>query len=273
MSQSVHLSVFSPHRETTKNSLDSSLRQLKCHFTWNLVEGENSLDDFEDRVCNLIEFQNSEFQATMCNILAYIKHCRGQHKAALGCLQQAEEFIQREHADQAEIRSLVTWGNYAWVYYHLGRFSEAQVYVDKVQQVCRKYFSPYRTESPEMDCEGGWTRLRCGGNQNERAKVCFEKTLEKKPKNPEFSSGLAIASYHLDNWPPSQNPVDPLRQAIQLNPDNQYVKVLLALKLQKINREGEGERSKKLWRKPHWQHMCFVGQQSCIEEKVTWTKL
>lgn len=86
MSQSVHLSVFYPHSETTKNSLDSSLRQLKCHFTWNLVEGENSLDDFEDRVCNLIEFQNSESQATMCKILAYIKHCRGQHEAALGCL-------------------------------------------------------------------------------------------------------------------------------------------------------------------------------------------
>lgn len=32
-----------------------------------------------------------------------------------------------EHADQAEVRSLVTWGNYAWVYYHLGRFAEAQL--------------------------------------------------------------------------------------------------------------------------------------------------
>ncbi|XP_057591599.1 interferon-induced protein with tetratricopeptide repeats 2 [Hippopotamus amphibius kiboko] len=227
---------------TTKNSLESSLRQLKCHFTWNLVDGENSFDDFEDRVCNQIEFQNSEFRVTMCNLLAYIKHRRGQHEAALRCLRQAEEFIQREHADQVEIRSLVTWGNYAWVYYHLGRFSEAQVYVDKVKQVCQKFSSPYRIESPEMDCEEGWTRLKCGGNQNERAKVCFEKALEKNPKNPEFTSGLAIASYCLDNWPLSQNPVDPLRQAIQLNPDNQYVKVLLALKLQKMNEEGEGER-------------------------------
>ncbi|CAI9177851.1 unnamed protein product [Rangifer tarandus platyrhynchus] len=178
----------------------------------------------------------------MCNILAYIKHRRGQHEAALECLRQAEEFIQREHADQAEVRSLVTWGNYAWVYYHLGRFAEAQLYVDKVKQVCQKFSSPYRIESPELDCEEGWTRLKCGGNQNERAKVCFEKALEKNPKNPEFTSGLAIASYQLDNKPPSQNPINPLRQAIRLNPDDQYVKVLLALKLQKMNKKDEGER-------------------------------
>ena len=211
--------LFFLHSETTKNSLEHSLQQLKSHFTWNLVEGEHSLDDFEDRVCNQTEFQNCEFKATMCNIQAYIKHCRGQHEAALECLRQAEEFIQREHADQAEVRSLVTWGNHAWVYYHLGRFADAQLYVDKVKRVCQKFSSPYRIESPELDCEEGWTRLKCGRNQNERAKVCFEKALEKNPKNPEFASGLAIASYRLDNQPPSQNPINPLRQAIRLNPD------------------------------------------------------
>ncbi|XP_011803261.1 PREDICTED: interferon-induced protein with tetratricopeptide repeats 2 [Colobus angolensis palliatus] len=227
--------------ENTKNSLESSLRQLKCHFTWNLMEGENSLDDFEDKVFYRTEFQNREFKATMCNLLAYLKHLKGQNEEALECLCKAEELIQQEHADQAEIRSLVTWGNYAWVYYHMGRLSDAQIYVDKVKHICEKFSSPYRIESPELDCEEGWTRLKCGGNQNERAKVCFEKALEKKPKNPEFTSGLAIASYRLDNWPPSQNTIDPLRQAIRLNPDNQYLKVLLALKLHKMREEGEEE--------------------------------
>ncbi|XP_006880463.1 PREDICTED: interferon-induced protein with tetratricopeptide repeats 2 [Elephantulus edwardii] len=227
--------------EITKKSLESSLRQLKCHFTWNLLAGENSLDDFEDRVCNQIEFQNSEFKATTYNILAFIKHHRGQNKEALECLQEAEELIRREHADRAEIRSLVTWGNYAWVYYHMGRLSEAQTYVEKVKQVCKKFSSPYRIESPILDCEEGWARLKYGGKFNERAKVCFEKALEKKPDNPEFISGLAIASYRLDNWPPSQNPTDSLRQAIKLNPDNNYAKVLLALRLQDMGKEEEGE--------------------------------
>ncbi|ELW66687.1 Interferon-induced protein with tetratricopeptide repeats 2 [Tupaia chinensis] len=225
-----------------RSSLESSLRQLKCHFTWNLMKGESSLEDFEDRVLNQCEFQSSDFRATVCNILAYLEHHRGQHEAALEHLRQAEDLIQQQHADHAELRSLVTWGNYAWVYYHMGQLSEAQLYLDKVKRVCEKFSSPYRIESPEMDCEEGWARLKCGGNQNERAKVCFEKALEKQPMNPEFSSGLAIATYRLDSRPPPQDPIDSLRRAIRLNPDNQFVKVLLALKLQKMNEESEAER-------------------------------
>uniref|UniRef100_A0A8C9DE66 Interferon induced protein with tetratricopeptide repeats 3 n=1 Tax=Prolemur simus TaxID=1328070 RepID=A0A8C9DE66_PROSS len=206
--------------EVTRNSLEKILPQLKCHFTWNLFKKESVSDDLEDRVCNQIEFLNTEFKATMYNLLAYVKHHRGKNEAALECLRQAEELIQREHADQAEIRSLVTWGNYAWVYYHMGRLSEAQIYVDKVKQTCEKFSNPYSIESPELDCEEGWTRLRCG--RNERAKVCFEKALEEKPNNPEFSSGLAIAMYRLDSNPQKQFSASALKQAVELSPDNEY---------------------------------------------------
>ncbi|XP_012781930.2 interferon-induced protein with tetratricopeptide repeats 2 [Ochotona princeps] len=227
--------------ENIQKSLESCLQQLNCHFTWNLVEGENSLDDFEDRVFNQNVFQNCEFRATVCNLLAYIKHCRGQNETALECLEQAEKFIQQDHGDKAEVRSLVTWGNYAWVYYHMGQFSEAQRYVDMVKKVCKKYSSPYRIESPEMDSEEGWTRLKCGAKHNEQAKVCFQKALERSPKNPEFFSGLAIASYRLDDRSPKENPIDPLRKAIELNGDNQYIKVLLALQLLKMTSPSQEE--------------------------------
>lgn len=216
----------------SQESLESHLRQLKCHFTWNLIAEDESLDEFEDRVFNKDEFQNSEQKATMCNILAYVKHCRGLNEAALKCLGEAEDFIQQRHPDQVEIKSLVTWGNYAWVYYHMGQLSKAQAYLDKVKQVCQKFSSPYRIESPALDCEEGWARLKCTKNQNERVKVCFEKALEKDPKNPEFTSGWAIANYRLDDWPASNDYIDSLKQAINLSPDNTYVKVLLALKLE-----------------------------------------
>ncbi|XP_048194699.1 interferon-induced protein with tetratricopeptide repeats 2 [Perognathus longimembris pacificus] len=225
--------------KATKKSLESRLHQLKCHFTWNLLEGESSLDEFEDRVFNQHEFQNSEFKATMCNILAFIKHHRGQNEAALEYLGQAEEFIQTEHAAQAEIRSLVTWGNYAWVHYHMGQLSEAQTYVDRVKEVCTKFSCLYKIESPELDCEEGWTLLKCP-QKIERAKACFQKALEKKAKHPESTSGWAIASYRLDRYPPAQFPVHALRRAIELNPGNQYVKVLLGIELQNMN-EDEGQ--------------------------------
>nr|XP_045011118.1 interferon-induced protein with tetratricopeptide repeats 2 [Jaculus jaculus] len=228
--------------KATETSLESSLQQLKCHFTWNLIEEEESLDEFEDKVFNVYEFLNSEFTATLCNILAYVKQRQGDNEAALECLGQAADFIQREYADQAEIRSLVTWGNYAWVYYHMGRLTEAQAYVDKVRQVCKKFASPYRIERPELDGEEGWARLKCTKNLNERGKVCFEKALEKSPRNPEFTEGWAIAISRLDYRPASQDPIEPLKQAIALNGDNQYVKVLLALKLQKTYEVDRAER-------------------------------
>ncbi|XP_008151195.3 interferon-induced protein with tetratricopeptide repeats 3 [Eptesicus fuscus] len=227
--------------EVNKNSLEKILPQLKCHFTWKLFKEERVFYDLEDRVCNQIEFLNTEFKATMYNFLAYIKHLGGQNEEALECLRQAEELIQQQHPDQAEIRSLVTWGNYAWVYYHMDRLSEAQVYVDKVKQVCEKFSNPYSIECPELDSEEGWTLLQCGAKRNERVKANFEKALEEKPNNPEFSTGLAIAMYCLDDKPPKQCCVSALKQAIELNPDNQYVKVLLGLKLQKMYQEAEGE--------------------------------
>lgn len=193
----------------------------------------------EDRVCNQIELLNSEYKATMYNLLAYVKYLDGENEAALECLRQAEDSLEPKQDDEAEIRRLVTWGNYAWIYYHMGQFSEAQAYVDKVRHVCKKYANPYSMECPELDCEEGWTRLKCG--RNERAKMCFLKALEEKPSDPECSSGLAIATSRLDEQPEKQFSVDALKQAMELNSKNEYVKVLLALKLQKMGEETEGE--------------------------------
>ncbi|XP_053766155.1 interferon-induced protein with tetratricopeptide repeats 2-like [Panthera pardus] len=141
-------SGLSTGNEVNRNSLEKILPQLKCHFTWNLLKKDGVSRDLEDRVCNQIEFVNAEFKATMYNFLAYIKHLNGHNEAALECLQQAEELVQREHSDRAEIRRLVTWGNSAWVYYHLGRLTDAQIYVDKVKQVCGKLPNQYSTEWP-----------------------------------------------------------------------------------------------------------------------------
>ncbi|XP_003473600.1 interferon-induced protein with tetratricopeptide repeats 3 [Cavia porcellus] len=225
--------------EITKSSLEKILPQLKCHFTWNLFKEKDVLSHLNDRVCNQIELLSTEFKATMYNLLAYLKHLQGQNDAALECLQQAEELIQQEHPGQAEIQSMVTWGNYAWIYYYMDQLEKAQTYVDKVKQVCVKFSNPYSIECPELDSEEGWTQLKCG--RNERAKICFAKALEEKPDNPEFSSGLAIAVYQLDAKPWKQFPDRALRQAIELSPENQYLKVLLALKLQKTNEEAEAE--------------------------------
>ncbi|XP_049620532.1 interferon-induced protein with tetratricopeptide repeats 3-like [Suncus etruscus] len=218
-------------------SLEEILPQLKCHFTWNLFKEKGIPEDLEERVNEQIESLYPKFRGTMYNMLAYIKHLDDQNEAALECLKQTEESTRQEHADQAEVRNLVTWGNYAWVYYHLGRLPEAQAYVDKVKQVCEKFSNPYSIECPELNSEEGWTLLKSGKWQTERAMVCFEKILEKHPNDPESTSGLAIATYRLRDKPTPVNVIDLLHQAIKLNPDSEDLKVVLNCKAGKEVKE------------------------------------
>ncbi|XP_062957648.1 interferon-induced protein with tetratricopeptide repeats 1B-like [Cynocephalus volans] len=226
-----------------------SLAQLRCHFTWKFLIENSEIPDLENRVLDEIEFLDTKYNVGIHNMLAYVKHLKGQNEKALESLKEAEDLIQRDHANQSDMRSLVTWGNYAWVCYHLGRLAEAQTYLDKVESTCERLASPfrYRMKCPEMDCEEGWALLKCGGQNYERAKACFEKALEADPENAEFSIGYAIATYRLDSFNAAKKRTEGfslhrLRQAIRLSPEDAYIKVLLALKLQEVGQEAEGEK-------------------------------
>ncbi|KAL4698522.1 hypothetical protein H8959_011179 [Pygathrix nigripes] len=231
------------------HQVKDSLEQLRCHFTWELFIEDGEMPDLENRVLDQIEFLDTKYNVGIHNLLAYVKHLKGQNEEALKSLKEAEDLMRKEHAYQASVRSLVTWSNFAWVYYHMGRLAEAQAYLDKVENICKKPSNPfrYRMECPEIDCEEGWALLKCGGKNYERAKACFEKALEVDPENPEFSAGYAISAYRLDGFKLAtksyrQFSLLPLRQAVSLNPDNGYIKVLLALKLQDNGQEAEGEK-------------------------------
>ncbi|XP_003473903.1 interferon-induced protein with tetratricopeptide repeats 1B isoform X2 [Cavia porcellus] len=220
------------------------LVQLKCHFTWELVIDDREIFDLEGRTLEHIESLDNKNNVGMYNLLAYVEHLKGQNDKALQSLKDAESLIQKEHTDQSDVRSLVTWGNYAWVYYHMGRLANAKRYLDKVENVCKKFSSPFRylMECPEMDCEEGWALLKCGGQNYKQAQACFEKALKAEPENPEFNAGYAIVTFRQDCDKSNVMSLDPLRKAIRLNPDDIYIKVLLAMKLQDIGKEAEGEK-------------------------------
>ncbi|XP_008052010.1 interferon-induced protein with tetratricopeptide repeats 1B [Carlito syrichta] len=235
--------------ESHGNLIEDGLVQLRCHFTWGLFVEALEMPDLENRVWEEIHFLDTKYNVGIHNLLAYVKHLKGQNEEALESLKEAEDLIQREHTDQADVRSLVTRGNFAWVYFHMGRLAEAQTYLDKVENTCKKLANPsrYRIECPEMDCEEGWALMKCGRKNYERAKACFEKALEVDPGNPEFSTGYAITVYRLDSFHISAErntaiSLQPLERAVRLNPEDAYIKVLLALKLQDVEQEAEGER-------------------------------
>ncbi|NXN06572.1 IFIT5 protein, partial [Indicator maculatus] len=228
----------------SKDSLKSSLLQLKCYFTWSLLKQDVELDELEEKIDHQVEFFTKS-RLTIYNLLSYICHLNNSKEKALANLQKAEEEVKRHHPDEIARRSLVTWGNYAWIYYHMGRYEEAQTYVSKVENSCKKLprASRWKAELPEIYAEEGWALLKFGKKYYERARTCFENALQGEPNNPEFSAGYAITVYRLENpFKSHSQALALLKRAAELDPENTFIVVLLALKLQDVKRTEEGER-------------------------------
>ncbi|NXC73067.1 IFIT5 protein, partial [Anhinga anhinga] len=231
----------------SKNSLKSSLLQLECYFTWTLLKQDVDLEDLEETVGNQVEFFIKSNIANY-NLLSYVYHLKNSNEEALRNLQKAEEEVKKNHPDEIPRRSLVTWGNYAWIYYHMERYEEAQTYISKVENTCKKLSSTAqcKIQLPEIYAEQGWALLKFGAKYYDRAKNCFENALKSEPNNPEFNTGYAIAMYRLEDIFYREHEdvslaLEPLKIAVELNPNDTFIKALLALKLQALKRVEEGE--------------------------------
>ncbi|XP_035186601.1 interferon-induced protein with tetratricopeptide repeats 5-like [Oxyura jamaicensis] len=232
----------------SNNSLKKSLLQLECHFTWTLLKEDVDLDYLEESIIDLIDIGFYE-NLRNYNLLAYVCHLKHSNTEALENLQKAEEFVQKCHPNEIDMKSLVTWGNYAWIYYHMARYEEAQAYVSQVKNSCKKLSGPaqLKIQFPEIYAEQGWALLKFGKKYYERAKECFEKALSKEPNNPEFNAGYAIAVYRLEEHCNGANEeasstVEILKRAVELNQRDTFLMALLALKLQELHQDDEGER-------------------------------
>ncbi|NXK96009.1 IFIT5 protein, partial [Formicarius rufipectus] len=228
--------------------LKASLLQLECHFTWTLMEQDVDLDDLEETIVNQIKFF-TESNLKNYNHLSYIYHLKNSNEEALRNLQKAEEVVQKHHPDEIARRSLVIWGNYAWIYYHMKQYEKAQTYVSKVENSCKKLLNTAHGKIclPEVYAEQGWALLRFGGKYFEKAKNCFENALKDEPNNPDFNAGYATALYRLEGlaWRHSEetsSAFEALQRAVELNPKDTCLMALLALKLQDLKRVDEGER-------------------------------
>ncbi|XP_033005115.1 LOW QUALITY PROTEIN: interferon-induced protein with tetratricopeptide repeats 5-like [Lacerta agilis] len=222
------------------------LQQMDCHFTWTLLKEDIVPDELEGRIADQIKFLAGRVQHY--NLLAYVKYLNGKKEEALENLQRAEEAVKTEYPEEVEKASLVTWGNYAWVYYRMGKLTEAQTYINKVGSTCKANgsASPYRMELPQVCCEKGWAQIMFGQNYTAKAKESFAKALEKEPENPEFNSGYAISVYRLEREYEKRSATEGsslelLKKAAKLNPDDAFVLSFLALKLQETRKVAEGE--------------------------------
>ncbi|XP_055502629.1 interferon-induced protein with tetratricopeptide repeats 1-like isoform X1 [Leucoraja erinacea] len=229
-----------------KDLMKEKLDQLQCHFTWSPQKETIDLEDMMYRLQDSINF-GDRYQATSYNQLAFIHCLQGNSEEAIQNLKEAEKILRENHKDAFERNSIVTYGNFAWVHYHMGQLAKAQSYLDKLEMICKPLTDGprYTAMIPEVYGEKGWSLVKSAAKYYEEAKKCFEKALEKDPDNPNCIMGIATVLFRLEsfsgtpeNRTKSQS-VQHLRRVLELDPDNSVAMVLLGLKLQQCHQEKE----------------------------------
>eukprot|EP00061_Rhincodon_typus_P010832 g35413.t1 len=185
-----------------------------------------------------------KYQAMSYNQLAFINCLQGNCEEAIQNLKEAEKILKEKHEDEFEKRIIVTYGNYAWVYYHMDRLEEARSYLDKLETVCKLFpeASRFTAMISEVYGEKGWSLLRSTRKYYEEAKECFKKALEEDPDNTEWNVGYATVLSRLEVFSETTGPgesVKQFRRVLELDPDDSVSMVLLALKLQELNQKEE----------------------------------
>ncbi|XP_072280083.1 interferon-induced protein with tetratricopeptide repeats 5-like [Pyxicephalus adspersus] len=227
-------------------STNDHLLKLQCHFTWNLLAEDVDINDVEKRLNDQIVFLSDAYKHRLYNLLAYLKHLKGNQDEAILQLQKAEAQIQESNiSEDTDFRKTVMYGNFAWVFYHQNKISESCTYAKKVESILKKYESPPMQKTLLVDIYGeqGWSYLSYRGKYYQRAVECFERALELDSEDPELNSGHAMAVYRIEGFDfhMSANKSFPLlEKAVTLNPTDTVLKTLLALRYLNIKKNNQG---------------------------------
>ncbi|XP_055032772.2 interferon-induced protein with tetratricopeptide repeats 5-like [Misgurnus anguillicaudatus] len=237
--------------QTSKMSMDRErvlrrkLHQLECHFTWALTKGDidlpKVLNSLEEQL--KLDFGKKEALGRGYCALAYVKFLQGFQEEALNNLMTSVKLYIEHHEEEFHKTLIVTYGNLAWANYHMKNYTECESYLQKLQTINERYATE-ASSVPEVLGEKGWTFLKFSHKYYERAKECFKKGLELEPEDSECNAGYAIALFRteIEDFTMENSPtIKQLRRAIETNPDDDVLKVFLAMRLIRYKRYDEAE--------------------------------
>ncbi|XP_043094333.1 interferon-induced protein with tetratricopeptide repeats 5 [Puntigrus tetrazona] len=223
-----------------EGAIKSKLLLLECHFTWSLREEDDfDLCDILNRLEEQIQLECKEARVTRAySSLGFVHYLHGNQQQALAYLQKSVELAKEHYKDSDEVL-IVTYGDLAWLHYHIKEFSKCEDYFRELERISKKHFGGF-TYTVEVLREKGWAFLKFSDKYSHAAKECFRQALEMNPGDSDLNSGYAIALYRTTKGSDSSGSItiNQLERAIELNPDDAVLPLLLALRMLK-NRDDK----------------------------------
>jgi len=176
---------------------EDDLKLLSCHFTWGLLKEDADLNFLEVKVREKLSVKGEyvgNLKQRDFNLLAFIKHLQGLNDEALKNLQLAKE----EHPED-DRHVIVMYGNLAWVHSLMGNATEAEKYVEKVNEILKAFPTSSPTElHREVQSEKAWSLLKFSRKSYARAQESFLEALQKEPDDKEWNTGFAFSLFRLE---------------------------------------------------------------------------
>ncbi|XP_056603138.1 interferon-induced protein with tetratricopeptide repeats 5 isoform X2 [Triplophysa dalaica] len=215
--------------------LKTRLVQQECHFTWSLREGDFAVSDLLIRLDEQIELESGKARVTRAySSLGFIYYLLCKQPEALNYLQKSVQLAKEYYKEKSDEILIVTYGDLAWLHYHMKEFSICEDYLRLLERIHGTFSEGFNYTTPlEVLREKGWTFLKFSKKYYNGAKECFRQALEINPDDSDLNTGYAITLYRT-TWPPEPQDSPTMKQlqrAVNLDPDDAVLLVLLALRM------------------------------------------
>ncbi|XP_036971704.1 interferon-induced protein with tetratricopeptide repeats 5-like [Acanthopagrus latus] len=245
----------------SQTSLESKLKALQCHFTWDLDPSRSRLFRLRYQLEDIGTEEGNSWLGHIYNLRGYVQYKLGFSKDAQSLFNKAAEaFCQTRRADADEGPWLVVnYGNLAWLHHHLGEQAESQAYLSKVDALMNKYPSPSQDElHPEIYAEKAWTLMKFGKDKKQLAADYFQRAIRMQPDMVEWKTShiLVLRSILTSVYTGlDADMLEKMRIAKEKDPENLYLAVhyleqnAKTMKRERVEDEA-GELAQKILKNP-----------------------
>ncbi|XP_061595011.1 interferon-induced protein with tetratricopeptide repeats 1-like [Cololabis saira] len=211
-------------------TLESRLKDLECHFTWDLDSNRSRLISKRDMLEDIGTEEGNLWLGHIYNLQGFIWYQLGDKEKAQHFLRKATRaFQQLKNMDEGPWL-VVNFGNLAWLHHLLGEDEQSQDYLSKVDALLREHPSPSQEElHPEICAEKAWTLMKFDKDKKQQAADYFQKALEMQPDMVHWRTSRVIGRVSLHQHSGTdldQDIWEEMREARELDPDNTYLAAL-----------------------------------------------